>query len=147
MGLGLGSRDQVEVYGSRVQGPGRRMRVSRLRPPDVVLSHQSEINLMNRISIRKHSGNEVCRTNALLQVIKIMLCSNLHCQKVFRLKLFSYKIPARDLELTEYRPDGAVIRIQGCCCRVHGSWIRGRGLGVASLTERSLCAMSRIFDS
>ena len=37
-------------------------------------------------------GNEVYCTNASLLLIKIMLCSKLHCQKVFRLKLFSYKI-------------------------------------------------------
>jgi hypothetical protein len=33
--------------------------------------------------------NEVRWTNALLSLLNIMLCSKLHCQKVYRLKLFS----------------------------------------------------------
>ena len=38
------------------------------------------------------SGNEVYCTNALLLLIKMMLFSKLHCQKVFKLKHISYKI-------------------------------------------------------
>ena len=37
-------------------------------------------------------GNEVYYTNALILLIKIMMCSKLHCQKGFRLKPFFYKI-------------------------------------------------------
>ena len=37
-------------------------------------------------------GNKVHCTNALLVLIKIMLCGTLHCQFFSRLKLFSYKI-------------------------------------------------------
>ena len=43
-------------------------------------------------SILKTSGNEVYYTNPLLLPTKMMLCSKLHCQKFFELKLFSYKI-------------------------------------------------------
>ena len=35
---------------------------------------------------------EVYYTNALILLVKIMLCSKLHCIRVFKSKLFSYKI-------------------------------------------------------
>ena len=38
------------------------------------------------------SCDEVYCTNALFALINIVLCSKLHCQKFFELKLFSYKI-------------------------------------------------------
>ena len=41
--------------------------------------------------------------NALLLLMKIILCSNLHCQKVFRLKLFSYQIAELLCEHRELR--------------------------------------------
>ena len=45
-----------------------------------------------RVSMNFFFGYEVCCTNDLLLRMKIMRCSKLHLQKVFRLKLFSYKI-------------------------------------------------------
>ena len=42
-------------------------------------------------------GNEVYCTNALLSLIKIMLCSTLPYQKVFRFEFFSYKISLGNL--------------------------------------------------
>ena len=49
------------------------------------------------------SGNEVYCMNALILLMKIMLCSKLHCQKVFKLKLFSYNKggAVRELRLAE----------------------------------------------
>ena len=38
-------------------------------------------------------GNDVDPTNSLILLVRKMLCSQLHCQKVFKLKFFSYKIP------------------------------------------------------
>ena len=42
--------------------------------------------------ILKTSGNEVYYTNSLILLIKMMLYSKLHCQKLSKLKRFSYKI-------------------------------------------------------
>ena len=42
------------------------------------------------------SGNEVSYTNSLILLIKMMLCSKLHCQKFFRLQSFSYKIATHE---------------------------------------------------
>ena len=47
---------------------------------------------MERLSISKISGYEVHYTMSLILLVKIMLCSKLHCQKTFKLKVFSYKI-------------------------------------------------------
>ena len=44
-----------------------------------------------RVSIQKLSGNEADCTNAALLLERIMLCSRFDCQKVFKLKLFSFK--------------------------------------------------------
>ena len=41
----------------------------------------------------KLPGNEVDDTNSLTLLVKNMLCSKLHCQKVLRWKLFPCKIP------------------------------------------------------
>jgi len=60
----------------------------------------------------KLSGNEVYYTNALLLLIKNMLCSKLHCQKGFELKLFLYKTrtthpgPHNLTAVTRTRPPG-----------------------------------------
>ena len=40
----------------------------------------------------KLSSTEVYYTIFLILLVKNMLCSKLHCQNVFELKLFSYKI-------------------------------------------------------
>ena len=48
-----------------------------------------------RVSILKTSGNEVYYTNYLILLIKMMLCSKLHCQKFFKLKIFSHKTSHR----------------------------------------------------
>ena len=45
-----------------------------------------------RVSSQKQSGNQVYFTNALLLLIKIMLCSKRHCQKGFTSILFPHKI-------------------------------------------------------
>jgi len=37
------------------------------------------------------AGNEVYKMNSLIFLVKIMLCSKLHCQDVFKLTLLSYK--------------------------------------------------------
>jgi hypothetical protein len=39
-------------------------------------------NLIEKCFNLKLSGNEVYYTNSLILVVKIMLCSKLHCQKV-----------------------------------------------------------------
>ena len=44
----------------------------------------------------KLSGNEVYCTNDVLVPVKIMLCSKLHYQKVFKLEFFSSKITCPD---------------------------------------------------
>ena len=44
-----------------------------------------------RVSLQKLSGNEVHRTNALLSLIKIMLCIKL-LKEIFKSKLFSFEI-------------------------------------------------------
>ena len=48
--------------------------------------------LYNFFSTSKLSGNEVYHTIFLILLLKIMLCSKLHCQKLFRLKHISYII-------------------------------------------------------
>ena len=40
----------------------------------------------------KLSGNQVCRTMFSILLLKIMLCSQLHCQQVCKLKHISYQI-------------------------------------------------------
>jgi len=45
-----------------------------------------------RVSISNLSGNEVYYKNALILLIKIMLCSKLHYQKGFTLRPLFYKI-------------------------------------------------------
>ena len=44
------------------------------------------------------SGKEVCETNYPIFLVKNMLCSELHCQKGFKLIPFSYKIQAADYD-------------------------------------------------
>jgi hypothetical protein len=63
----------------------------------------------------KSSCNEVYYTNYLILPIKMMLCSKLHWQKLFKLKLFSYKIEggARSLYLAEQRRARARERERG----------------------------------
>ena len=68
----------------------------------------------------KLSGNEVDYTNALLLPIRIMLCSKLHCQKVFR--FFSYTPPPL--------PEGGTLcRIATEILTVEGLGLRGLGFG------------------
>jgi hypothetical protein len=45
-------------------------------------------NFIGKSFDSKLSGDEVYRTNAFLWLMKIMLCSKLHCQKGFDLILF-----------------------------------------------------------
>ena len=45
-----------------------------------------------RVSNLKKSGNKVFCTDALLLLKKVVRCSQLDCQEVFELKIFSYKI-------------------------------------------------------
>ena len=59
-------------------------------------------------SIFKKSVNEVYYTNALILLIKTMLCSKLHCQKGFKLKLFFYKIVPSFLALMDR---GAILKL------------------------------------
>ena len=52
-----------------------------------------------RVSILKTSGNEVYYTASSLLVISKNTCSKLHCQKFFKLRLFSYKIDTGHLRV------------------------------------------------
>jgi hypothetical protein len=64
-------------------------------PPAMVqelLNRHGPGNFLGKQFQSELSSNEVFCTSALLLLIKIMLCSKLQCQKVFELKLFSYKI-------------------------------------------------------
>ena len=56
-----------------------------------------------RVSIKKQSGNEFYYTEWYLQVIVKHSCSKLHCQIVFKLKLFSYKI-SRSIAIRALHP-------------------------------------------
>ena len=49
-------------------------------------------NLERKALKFKNFGNEGYYTNSLILLMKMMLCSKLHCQKFFKLKSFSYKI-------------------------------------------------------
>ena len=62
------------------------------------LSYKCHIRIrfyMKCVSIQKISGNEVHYPIFYILLVKIMLCSKLHCQKSFKLKHMSYKIPGR----------------------------------------------------
>ena len=75
--------------------------------------------------ILKTSGNGVYYTNTLILLIKMMLCSKLHCQKFLRLKSFSYKITWREEALglgAHGQPRPALQRF--------GVWNLGFGFGV-----------------
>ena len=60
--------------------------LARKRPDAEVRSYTK------RVSIQKKSGNAVYYTESSLLVILKHSCSKLHCQKFFKLRLFSYQI-------------------------------------------------------
>jgi hypothetical protein len=102
-----GSDFRVQGSGFRVRGSGVKFKCLRdhVVPSISVLMidaianrsglacRERERDLIRKNSFKfKTSGNEVYYTNSLTFLIKMMLCSNLHCQKFSKLKVFSYKI-------------------------------------------------------
>ena len=76
------------ILGPTPSGEDSRMNFLRLAPRDPIhagILYEMCFNL-------KLSGNEVHYTILKILLVKIMLCSKLHCQKLFKLKHISYEI-------------------------------------------------------
>ena len=86
-------REGARLYG-RLHLPKQRHVAPRGLPPGLrgPRTHFGSPILYEKLFNLKTSSNEVYYTNSLILLIKMMLCSKLHCQIFRKLKSFSYKL-------------------------------------------------------
>ena len=104
---------------------------------DVAVSYFPQ-SYIKRGNNQNSSGNEVYYTIFEISIVEIMLCSELHCQKTLRLKVFSHRISFRveDFEgmrrkLTEHSMCEKLLKLApttdtGFPCRFLHTWTGSR---------------------